>query len=151
MDRFHAESVELRPGAIAGEYTRADLVFYGVEHKGPSFEALVFLNAPNATVESARDVENGFAGSFVIFGHGGCYGSSGHCEVPSGPRDPFDTRRPHGLTPQTKFVEITAALQHPRCAGETVAITVLPMVAAVEAARQANVLFFSGLRLLTYR
>jgi hypothetical protein len=151
VDRFQVEDVRLRAGTIARAFTRADLVFYGVEHKGRSFEALVFLNAPDATVDTSLDLEAGFAGSFVIFGHGGCFGDEGHCDVPTGPRDPFDTRRPHGLTPQTKMVEITTALKHPRCSGETLGITVLPIVPGAERARQADVLFFTGLRLLTYR
>ncbi len=151
MDHFRADGVSLRPGTITRGFTRADLVFYGVEHKGPSFEALVFLNAPEAGIDTALDVKEGFAGSFVIFGHGGCYGDEGHCDVPSGPRDPFDSRPPHGLTPQTKMVELTNALKDPRCAGDTLTITVLPVVAGRERARQADVLFFTGLRLLTYR
>ncbi|MGP0100627.1 MAG: hypothetical protein ACLPUT_03265 [Solirubrobacteraceae bacterium] len=151
MDHYQARDLELSPSTIAREFTRADLVFYGVDHRGPSFEALVFLNAPEATPDTPLDVADGFAGSFVIFGHGGCYGDVGHCEVPSAPRDPFDSRPPHGLTPQTKMVEITEAFKHPRCSGETLTVTVLPVVAGADGAKQADVLFFTGLRLLTYR
>ena len=151
MDRFYAPDVQLSPSTIAGEFTRADLVFYEVEHKGRSFEARVYLNAPEANLQTPLDVEEGYAGSFVIFGHGGCYGDTGHCDVPSGPRDPFDTRPPHGMTPQTKMVEITEALQHPRCAGETVAVTVLPVLPGTEQAQLADVLFFTSMRLLAYR
>jgi hypothetical protein len=151
MDRFIARDLRLPPSAAARRFTRADLVFYGVEHRGPSFEALVFLNALEASVDTPLDVEEGFAGSFVIFGHRGCFGSEGHCEVPAGPRDPFDRRPPHGLTPQTKMVEITEALKHPRCSGETLTVTVLPVVPGRRRARQADVLSFTGLRLLAYR
>jgi hypothetical protein len=150
MDRFHAGDVQLAPGAAAGRFSRADLVFYGVEHRGPSFEALVFIDAPDAGPETPRDPADGFAGSFVVFGHRGCFGGEGHCDVPE-QRDPFDGRPPHALTPQTKFVEVTAALKHARREGESVSVTVLPVVPGRERARQADVLFFTGLRLLAYR
>jgi tyrosinase len=111
----------------------------------------VFLNAPEAKLGTALDVETGYAGSFVIFGHGGCYGSAGHCQVPTDPRDPFDKRPPHAMTPLTKLVEITEALKHPRCTGETLAVSVVPVIPGRERARQADVLSFTGLRLLAYR
>jgi tyrosinase len=151
MDSFHAHEVTLPPSAAAGEFTRADLVFYGVEHRGPSFEARVFLNTPEANVDTELNLESGYAGSFVIFGHGGCFGDSGHCEVPPEARDPFDKRPPHGMAPLTKLVEITDALKRARGAGDTIDVTVVPVQPSRRQARQADVLFFTGLRLLTYR
>jgi hypothetical protein len=151
MEQLLVRDLPLAPAAITRDFTRADLVFYGVEHKGPSYEALVFLNAPDANLATALDVETGFAGSFVIFGHGGCYGDTGHCPVPVGAPDPFDSRPQHGLAPQTKMVDVTEAIRHPRCAGEVITITVLPILPGAERARQGNVLFFSDLRLLFYR
>lgn len=151
MDRFHAQEITLSPGVAAGGFTRADLVFYGVEHRGPSFEARVFLNAPEAGVDTALDLESGYAGSFVVFGHGGCFGGRGHCEVPPEPRDPFDKRPPHGMTPLTKLVEVTDALQRAREAGEKISVTVVPVQPGRERARQTDVLFFTGVRLLAYR
>jgi hypothetical protein len=148
MEQLLVRDLPLAPAAITRDFTRADLVFYGVEHKGPSYEALVFLNAPDANLATALDVETGFAGSFVIFGHGGCYGNSGHYELPP---DPFENRPQHGLTPQTKMVDVTEAIRHPRCAGDMITITVLPILPGAERARQGNVLFFSDLRLLFYR
>jgi hypothetical protein len=151
MEQLLVRDLPLAPAAITRDFTRADLVFYGVDHRGPSYEALVFLNAPEANLATPLDVETGFAGSFVVLGHGGCYGDDGHCKLPTGPRDPFDTRPPHGLTPQTKMVDITAAIRHPRCSGDMVTITVLPILPGAERARQGDVLFFSEARLLFYR
>lgn len=92
-------------------FTRADLVFTGVDHSAGSYEVLVFLNNPGATDTTPHDVEHGYGGRFVIFGHGGCYGDVGHCDVPATPA-PDDLRPPHPLTPATKTVTITAALRH---------------------------------------
>ena len=109
MQRYVSESID-NPTAGDHPFARADLVFYGVDHSGPSFEARVFLNEPDADVSTARD-DPAFAGSFTVFGHAGCAGDVGHCEVPTGPRDPFDRRPPHALTPQTKTVIVTEALR----------------------------------------
>lgn len=151
MDHFHAHAVGLSPSVAAGKFTRADLVFYGVDHRGPSFEARVYLNAPEANLTTGLDPDSGYAGSFVIFGHGGCFGDSGHCEVPPGPRDPFDNRPPHGMTPLTKLVEVTEALKRVAKPGKPVDVTVVPVQPGRQQARQTDVLFFTDLRLLTYR
>ena len=94
-----------------GRFTRADLVFTGVDHSGLSYEVLVFLNNPAATNTTPHDVEHGYGGRFVIFGHGGCYGDVGHCDVPPA-RSADDLRPPHPLTPVRKVVTITNALRH---------------------------------------
>ena len=73
------------------ELTRADLVFYGVDHSGPTYEARVFLNNPRARdADTARDAEQGYAGSFAVFGHSGCFGAEGHCLPDQRTTDEFD-------------------------------------------------------------
>ena len=62
---------------------RADLVFSGVDHSQTSYEVRVFLNNPTADASTPRTAEHGYAGRFVVFGHGGCFGDEGHCEVPA--------------------------------------------------------------------
>lgn len=92
-------------------FTRADLVFTGVDHSAGSYEVLVFLNNRSATDQTEHDVKRGYGGRFVIFGHGGCYGGVGHCDVPQA-RTADDLRPPHPLTPATTIVSITDALQY---------------------------------------
>jgi hypothetical protein len=130
------------------EFTRADLVFYGVDHLGPSFEARIYLDNPEAGLSTPRDPEAGYAGSFTIFGHAGCAGDPGHCDVPSEPADPFDIRPPHALTPQTKTVIITDALR--RVTEPEVTITVVPVRPGPLDAELADTLAFDKFRLLTY-
>ncbi len=48
----------------------ADLLFRGVEQAGPSFEARVFLNNPDADESTAPTPEGGYAGSFHVYGYG---------------------------------------------------------------------------------
>lgn len=92
-------------------FTRADLIFTGVDHSNSSYEVLVFLNNRSATDKTEHDVKRGYGGRFVIFGHGGCYGDLGHCDVPQ-VRAVDDLRPPHPLTPATTIVTITDALQY---------------------------------------
>lgn len=110
MERFD-QAIPLPAAIAAGEFSSAQLIFYDVDHSGPSFEAPVFLDASGVDATTPLNSEAGFAGSFVIFGHGGCVGDEGHCDVPEKHKDPFDNRPLHALTPQTKTVDITAALK----------------------------------------
>src|SRR6185436_18305022 len=68
------QPLELPELEDVGELSRADLVFYGVDHAGPSYEARVFINNPNADADTERVDEQGYAGSFSVFGHNGCFG-----------------------------------------------------------------------------
>jgi tyrosinase len=92
-------------------FTRADVVFTGVDHSEASYEVRLFLNNPAATASTPRRAEQGYAGRFTIFGHGGCYGDEGHCEVPAPSTDPTDLRPAHPLTPLDTYVTITDALR----------------------------------------
>lgn len=56
-------------GPLRDEH-RAELVFEGVEQAGPSFEARVFLNNPEADESTPRTPEAGYAGSFHVYGYG---------------------------------------------------------------------------------
>jgi hypothetical protein len=92
-------------------FNRADLVFHGVDHAGPSYEARVFLNNPDADAETPRTPDEGYAGSFHIFGHGNCFGDVGHCDVNDRGKAPNDFRGPHPLTPARKVVKVTETLK----------------------------------------
>jgi hypothetical protein len=92
-------------------FTRADVVFTGVDHSGGSYEVRLFLNNPAATADTPRTAEQGYAGRFTVFGHGGCYGDEGHCEVPAPSADPTELRPAHPLTPLEINVTITEALR----------------------------------------
>jgi hypothetical protein len=137
-------------------FQRADLKFIGIDHSWSSFEARVFLNAADASASTATDAALGYAGSFYIFGHGGCFGDEGHCEVPASKASMFDRRRPHQLIPTTKLLVITDMLR--ALLGQAqdqlaLTITVIPVVrASVLAAPEDadSVLRVEAVTLLTY-
>jgi tyrosinase len=108
-------------------FTRADLVFTGLRHGGSSYEVRLFLNNLGATADTPRTPEERYAGRFNIFGHGGCYGDEGHCEVPESV-EPEDLRPPHPLTPINTFVTITPALRAVLDGGGALAtVTLVPI------------------------
>jgi hypothetical protein len=123
MRRFRSQPLDIP--AEREDITRADLVFYGVDHSGPSYEARIFLDNPRANADTPRDVERGYAGSFVVFGHGGCYGDEGHCAPEDRFSDEFDIRPPHPLTRFTRTVTVTDALK--RTTGEQVTVHVVAL------------------------
>lgn len=103
------------PGSTPeASFARADLVFEGVDHAQGSYEVRVFLNNKKADENTARSPETGYAGRFVVFGHGRCFGAEGHCDpsiaAPLGQRGGPGSRE-HPLSPQTKFLTITDPLR----------------------------------------
>lgn len=148
MDRYTSEPIELPYPSDERIFERADLIFEGVEHRNQSFEARIFFDNADADEMTPMDAEHGYAGSFVIFGHGGCAGDEGHCEVPDNPDDTDDLRLAHPLHPATKPVIVTEALR--RVEGESFTITVVPVLPGVDAPRRGDVLFLQSVDLLTY-
>ncbi len=146
MRRFTSPPIA-NPGR-SDRFGRADLIFYGVEHGGPSFEARVFFDFDGAPDEHTPRESEQFAGSFTVFGHAGCAGDVGHCDVPTGPRDPFDRRPPHQLVPQTKTVIVTDALR--RVTGSELVISVVAVRPSADGPVAVDALFFERIALVTY-
>jgi tyrosinase len=151
MSSLTTNPIELPTFAERDEITRADLVFYEVDHSGASYLGHVFLNRPDATLETARDTENGYAGAYSIFGHGGCFGDDGHCSINDRTTDEFDLRAHHPLVPQTKTLIVTGPLE-PFLLDKTcdaVTVTVVAQVTGPAGASETGPLF-DLVRLLTY-
>jgi tyrosinase len=145
---YVSSKIPLQP--LAKTFHRADLVFDGVDHSGASFEARVFLNNTGATAKTATTTQNGYAGSFHIFGHGGCFGDVGHCEVRGLPR-PYDPRPAHPLTPARKVVIATDAIRRAVAKGKQMTVTVVPIVRAVTPETDdQDVLKFEKISVRTY-
>jgi tyrosinase len=143
VDRYTAPPLELPDG---GDVDRADLIFTGLDHSGATYEARLFFDAPDADHAAGRD-HPAWAGSFYVFGHGGCFGDEGHCEVPA-EREPFDLRPPHPLEPAIRVVTVTDAIREKLAAGaRTVTVTV---VAHAVGDNANDVLAFDKVRLAVY-
>jgi hypothetical protein len=145
---YTSSKIALDP--LGKAFRRADLVFDGVDHSGASFEGRVFLNNPGANAKTPKTVQNGYAGSFHIFGHGGCFGDVGHCEVRGLPRL-YDPRPAHPLSPARKIVIATEALRKAVAKGKPMTVTVVPIVrAGTELTDYDDVFKFDKLSVLTY-
>jgi tyrosinase len=144
---FRTAPLELPTFADRAHVSRADLVFYEVDHSGRSYVAHVFLDQPDATLATPRDAEHGYAGLWSVFGHGGCYGEHGHCDTKARTTDAFDRRLRHALTPTVKTLTATDALEpallDPKRKKVTVTVVIEPEAAAPAAP-------FELVRLLTY-
>ena len=130
-DRYTSAPIDLPAHDPEADFVRAELQVHGVDHSGLSYQARVFLNQSDADMSTPREAteEGGYAGAFHIFGHGGCFGDVGHCDVPSGPQPAHDLRLVHPLTPDTKTVVITEALKRVRAkGGDTFTVTVVAQV-----------------------
>jgi hypothetical protein len=147
MRPFVSKSIGLTPVDVGATYRRADLVFDGVDHSGHSYALRVFFNNPAATENTDPSAENGYAASVYVFGHGGCFGDEGHCEVPV-ERQPFDLRPPHQLTPAKMWLEVTDAIRQLAQREDSLVITVVPVVTS-EAAGDAP-FPFQRVSLVTY-
>jgi hypothetical protein len=147
MRRFVSEPVDNPSREGQQAFQRADLVFYGVDHAGPSFEARIHFNNTDIDESTPRDADS-FAGSFTVFGHSGCAGDFGHCDVPANPRDAFDRRPPHPMTPQTKTVIVTEALR--RTSDTKLVISVIAVRPGADGPEAVDALKFEQFRLLTY-
>jgi tyrosinase len=112
-------------GALDPNANRADIEFHEVDHAGASYEGRVYLNNPEASADTGYD-DPSYAGSYHIFGHGGCLGDPGHCDVK--PRGVYDPRPAHPLTPAEKVVEATDAVKRAMAEGNQATVTVVPIV-----------------------
>lgn len=144
VEKFTTDAIELPPRDRP--FKRADLLFYGLDHSGASYEGRVFID-PRGVGKDADAAHRAYAGNFYIFGHGGCFGEVGHCDLPSG-EDPFDLRPSHQLEPATRIVTVTDTVRDLLERGVDAAkVTV---VARSEGRAPNDVLGFDTVRLATY-
>jgi tyrosinase len=148
MQRFVSETLRIPALEQGADVSRADLVFYGVDHSGRSHTATIFFDNPAADLSTPLDPEHGYAGSFTVFGHGGCFGGAGHCDTNARHVDEFDLRPPHPLTPLTIAVTVTDALC--RLDEPQVVIALVTREPGRDAAQTSDALQFERLRLITY-
>jgi hypothetical protein len=133
-------------------FYRIDLEIYGLDQGGASYEGRVFVNNPDANQETPKQDENGYAGSFYVFGHSGCFGDLGHCDVKMDRRD-YDLRPSHPLTKMFTRLIVTEPMRRHVEKGEKIfSFTIVPVVRGgySDMCDFENVLKFDRLSLVTY-
>jgi hypothetical protein len=147
---FVSKPIPFDMAKLEKEFSRADLHFHGVDHSGVSYEGRIFLNNPNANHDTTKTPNNGYAGSFHVFGHGGCYGDPGHCVVKKEKRE-YDNRSAHPLTPAFMRVVITEGLKIVAKNTKEITVTVVPVInGGNDMCDYENVLVFEKISLVTY-
>jgi len=147
---YVSPAIDLR--GVGATLSRADLEFEDVDHSGASFEARIFVDNPRADQYTPQTAQYGYAGSFNIFGHGGCFGDVGHCELHE--RRPYDPRPEHPLTPaRRKVVIVTDTVRRLVSAGRTsMTLTIVPVITGGTARCDfVNVLKFKQVSLVAYQ
>jgi tyrosinase len=119
------ESAPIYVGALDPGAKRYDIEFHDVDHSGASYEGRVYLDNPDADENTGYD-DPSYAGSYHIFGHGGCLLDEGHCEVK--PRRKYDPRPAHPLTKAKKVVRADEAVQRAITDDKKATVTVVPII-----------------------
>ena len=134
------------------EFYRADIEIHNVDHSGPSYEGRVFLNNPNANINTAKNDKNNYAGSYYIFGHGGCYGDLGHCDfIPE--RRKYDFRQHSDVRPQYKSIEATDLIKKLGKKTNKFTITIVPVLygnSKEESIPKTDIIKFDKIGIITY-
>lgn len=147
MTPFVSGPISLADESVGKGYLRADLVLDGVDHSGPSYQLRVFFNNPTATVATEPVEANGYVDSIYIFGHGGCFGDEGHCDLPRHRRS-SDRRPPHHLAPAKMWITVTEAVRAYAQRGQDLVITIVPVFTTQPAG--GHPIVFERVSLLTY-
>ncbi len=136
---------------LPAEFSRADLEFIGIDHSGASYEARVYINNPKAGFDTEPTAANGYAGSYHIFGHGGCFGDIGHCDPLPKAKDAFDLRPSHQLEPIRKVVIATEAIKQAAAQSSEIHVTVVPVIVGwTDKCELTDVMKFDHINLVTY-
>lgn len=131
------------------EFYRAVIEFYGIDVSGPSYEGRVFLNNPKANENTSLNEANGYVGSYHIFGHDGCWGDKGHCEI--APRRTYDSRIQSSLAPAYKYVNATKMTKKLIWSKSNATITIIPIVGRGQRMSDAkDVVHISRIRINCY-
>jgi tyrosinase len=118
-------SETLYVGALDSGAKRIDIEFHDVDHAGASYEGRVYLNNPEAD-EATGSEDPSYVGAYHIFGHGGCLGDPGHCDVK--PRREYDPRAAHPLSRARKVVTVNDAGKRTIQTADEVTVTVVPII-----------------------
>jgi hypothetical protein len=124
---FVSEPLKVDLRKFRNKIYRADLEFDGIDHSGASYEGRVFVNNPHADYNTEKKAETGYVGSLYVFGHGGCFGDMGHCDVQMD-RRPYDFRSAHQLTPIKKRLTITETVFERIKNTEKLIVTIVPIL-----------------------
>ena len=105
----------------------------------------VFLNTPNASIETPLANNDNFVEQFSTFS-GSCYGGPGHCNLPLDNTRTFDRRPLHHHEPRNYKIDATAAVQRVLNQGDK-NITIQLVIIGNDGKPAENALYIEGVSL----
>jgi len=149
--RVVTDPVDASDVARSDDFTRADLEIGGIRHTGTSYEGRIYFNHPDADEHTGTQHQS-YAGSFHVFGHGGCFGAEGHCDAPD-VRRRFDYRPLSRAIRMKKRVTVTDAMRRTVADGTTLQVTVVgvPVQGPTPDAELEDILNLKRISIVTYR
>lgn len=143
------------PEDIGDFIPRFDIVFESVNHSEGSYEVRVFINNPEAGIFTPKSQKDGYAGRFVVFGHGGCFGSKGHCDYDALDFDIVNPERSHPVAPIRRVVTVPNGLieNYAKSRSRVKTLTLVPISKSGEHARAesaVDIFQYSDISIRTY-
>ena len=123
---YHSNPIKMDINKCS-EFYRADIEFHGIGHATESYTGHVFLNNAKADFNTSKTLENNYVGSYHIFGHGGCFGDVGHCDIIKKDAN-YDFRADHPLTRGYKRLIITEQLKVLGKQSNEFTVTIVPVI-----------------------
>jgi tyrosinase len=131
MGSYHFESdrstgfsrLNTEPAGVSAHalhhHRRAEVRLHNVIQPNLSFGIRVFLNQPDANVNTPVTGNDHYAGYMAFFGHGECIGGPAHCDPPAASRQGFDRRPSHHNTPRNFKLDVTDCVKKLRTNGHS--------------------------------
>ncbi|MBZ5617662.1 MAG: tyrosinase family protein [Acidobacteriia bacterium] len=116
--RFKSAPAEVAPRVLA-DHRWAEVRLHKVQYlTRAGFHIRVFLNSPDANVNTPTRGNDNYVGQFNTFS-GFCVGGPGHCAPPPETRRKFDLRKRHHKTPGNFHIDATSTVAKLAAQGAT--------------------------------
>ncbi|MBP6823856.1 MAG: tyrosinase family protein [Acidobacteria bacterium] len=118
IEKFKSAPTWVHPQVLK-QHRHAEVRLHNVQYSvnGGTF-IRVFLNSPNADVNTPTTGNDRFVGQLQLFS-GGCIGGPGHCDPPPASKRKFDQRPRHRKTPFNIKLDATDTIGKLKAKGET--------------------------------
>lgn len=124
LSRFQSDKIVLTDH-LKQHSGKVELRLHQVDQPQYSHGMRVFLNQPDATIDTPIQNNPHYAGYISFFGHGDCIGGPGHCDPPPTDRRENDIRGRHHNAPGNIRLDITEAVQRLKADNETLEVSIV--------------------------
>jgi tyrosinase len=126
-------------------FRKAEIRLHSVPQLMRSCFIRAFLNQPDADAATPVHDNPHFAGYLAVFGHGGCYGGPGHCDLPPAQSRDYDRRPRSHNTPRNHRIDVTQCARRLLETADSLQITLL--VIGVDYQEESDLLKLEGVSL----